>query len=1332
MKRILPWIGWGLGLLLGLPLLVLILLLVLANSQKGCDWVERTIADTSGGQVSLTGLSGHLPDGLRLARLELRDKAGAWLVIEELALDWSPLRLLAGEASIDRLEVGHIVLDRLPPPSSEKKPSAVGFSLPVAIRLQSVRVDRLDLGQALAGKPASVRLTGQGHLASLTRGEVTLSVQRLDGPGVYTLQGRYEDTKVQAKVSVEEPARGMIASFAGIEELDALSMDAEAAGPLSALQTRLTLAFGPLRAIAQGRLDFDGRRIDELALSVTAPAMQPRPDLSWQAIAVEAQASGPFTAPTAQGTLHIDHLSAAGATVRAISFHLQGDAGQVGLDGEIAGVRLPGPQPDLLEAAPVTLQADLRLDAADRPLQFHWRHPLFTAAGKATLGGDLKGDMALNLPDLQPFAALGRQDLRGKADLNLHLARGAATTLAADGLLSVTGGSTPWPKLLGDQARLAVAVTLNGSDLTLSRLNLEGNALALSAAGALVAGQADVQWKFSLSDLAVVMADGSGRLAAQGRVNGPLDNLAVHAELNGELATKGLPRGPINAQIALTGLPHQPVGQVTARGVLGGSPVDLVLTAQAPADGSVQVNLERANWKSTHGMGSLHLSKGAEWPLGKIELHMGQLTDLRPWLGHPVQGNLSVNLETIQRAGRPQALLTLEAHNAGLVGTATVGQTRLTLAVSDPIHQPVLDGRLDLAEIAAGAVKGGSRLDLAGPLTALGLHLSAEVRTAAGETHMETEAKLDAPNRRLALTRMEAGWKGETLRLLEPAHLDFAEGLAVGRLRLGFGEAVLELTGRTHPRLDLTASLRNVSAALARLFDPTLDAAGTLRADAHVTDNPAHPSGLMELEAEGLRMRTGPGRGLPPAELTAKARLDGTMAHIDTHLSSGRELDLNLSGEVPLTAAGLFDLHAWGGVDLKLLNPLLAADGRLARGQLALDASLVGPRSEPRMAGTARLSGGEARDLSSGVQLSDIEALWEAQDGTIRLVTLAAKAGPGKITASGTVDLSKEGLPVDFTLAADNARPLASDRLTVYLDSDLRLRGQLQGSLAASGTVHLRTAEIRIPERLPTSIAVLKVRRSGDTPPLPAPPATQRDITLDLRIDAPRQIYVRGRGLEAELGGTIQVRGSTARPQPEGVFTLRRGQFTLAGKRLIFNKGEVGFDGGSITDPSLNFLAKTTSGNVTANLAVGGTAGKPKLTLSSVPELPQDEVLAQLLFSRSTSKLSPLELTQIASALASLSGVTSGIGDPLESVRKGFGLDRLSVGATMEAGRYIAPGVYVGAKQGISGGNSQATVQIDITKSLKLEGSVGTGASSSGSAGSSGANSVGVIYQYEY
>jgi translocation and assembly module TamB len=190
---------------------------------------------------------------------------------------------------------------------------------------------------------------------------------------------------------------------------------------------------------------------------------------------------------------------------------------------------------------------------------------------------------------------------------------------------------------------------------------------------------------------------------------------------------------------------------------------------------------------------------------------------------------------------------------------------------------------------------------------------------------------------------------------------------------------------------------------------------------------------------------------------------------------------------------------------------------------------------------------------------------------------------------------------------------------------------------------------------------------------------------------------------------------------------------------LNFTEGTIDFSGGGLSNPSLHFVATSTTPTIVATLTVSGSAKDPKITLSSVPDMPQDEILAQLLFGTSTSKLSALQLAQIAAALASLSGATGSF-DPLDSLRTSLGLDRLTVGSdasgnpTLQAGRYVARGVYVGAQQSATGSGTQATVQIDLAKGLKLQATAGSSGSSSatGSTSSEDAASVGLTYQFEY
>jgi translocation and assembly module TamB len=1335
MRRAIRWTLWTIATLLGLLLLIVMLVLVAVNTRPGRDLIERLAPRVTGGTVTLAGLAGRFPDALRIARIEVRDEAGLWLAIDNLRLDWSPSRLLVGVVAVDRLEAGRIAVDRLPIPASQAPPEPSPPGLPVGVTVRALHVKRLDLASPVAGTTAVLAIDGAAHLASFDQGDIDLSVRRLDAEGTYDLQGRINPATLQAHLSAQEPAHGLLSAIAGLPDLGALSVDASMDGPRSAVHTKLALAAGALHAAVQGTLDLEHDAAD-LVMTASAPEMKPRPDLSWQALALDAHIQGPFTQPTAKGVLRIDALSAAGAAISRIAVDLQSSASEAHLRAELDGLRIPGPRPDVLAATPLILQANARLDAPDRPVILTLKHPLIAAEGRAATAGDLHGELALALPDLSPLAAVGGVDLRGNTALTFRAAKlGDTTRLEIDGKLAVTGGMAPMPALIGEAAKIDAAIALRGSDITLSRLRFDAKALTLSAGGTAAEDVVDLNWKLALSDLGAITPTLSGRLSAEGRLTGAQNDLALTTDLKGEVATQGMPRGPIAAELRLQGLPRAPAGQLTAQGVLIRSPLQLAIKLQRNAQGALQVTIDRADWKSVHAKGALSLPKGTPLPVGNIELRMRRLEDLRPLLGQLLTGSLIATLKTTERASR----LRLDARNVGLAGTASVERVVLAATVADPTTHPMVNGQLTLADISAGATTGTARLELKGPEAALALDLAATLQNLAGaETQMSSTGVLNLQAKHLALSALQVMWKGETLRLLAPVRIGFADGITLDRLRLGLRQAVLEIAGRATPTLDLSLALRKLPADLATLFVSGLAMDGTLQADARLTGTPARPGGTVAVAAKGLHLRTGPGRALPPANLIATTALTGETAHIDTRLTAGPTTTLTVNGQAPITPSGPLDLRAQGRMNLKLLDPLLAAAGRSVRGQITLNAGLVGTIPSPRITGTVQLADGEVQDYALGAHLTGITALLQAEGETLRLTRFEGQAGPGTIMASGTVGVRAPGVPIDLSVTARKARPLSSDRLTVDLNADVTVRGRAMEQLAAAGTLHINRADIRIPEHLPATIAVLDVRKPGAPPPPPPEPGP--DIVLSLTIDAPRAIFVRGRGLDAELGGTVRVRGTAANPEPEGNFKMRRGQFSLAGRTLVFSKGVVGFTGGGLTDPSLNFVADTTSGNVTATLAVGGTARKPKITLSSVPDLPQDEVLAQLLFGHGTASLSPFELVQIASAVAALTGVTSGGRDPLETVRKGLGLDRLSIGGgqgdspTLEAGRYVAPGVYVGTKQGISATSTQATVQIDITRGLKLESNVGIGGASTGAASRSdlGTNSVGVIYQFEY
>ena len=91
-------------------------------------------------------------------------------------------------------------------------------------------------------------------------------------------------------------------------------------------------------------------------------------------------------------------------------------------------------------------------------------------------------------------------------------------------------------------------------------------------------------------------------------------------------------------------------------------------------------------------------------------------------------------------------------------------------------------------------------------------------------------------------------------------------------------------------------------------------------------------------------------------------------------------------------------------------------------------------------------------------------------------------------------------------------------------------------------------------------------------------------------------------------------------------------------------------------------------------------------------------------------------------------------------MQKRLGLDRLSVSGgdsaskpSVEAGRYVSERVYVGARESTSGA-TQARVQVDLTRRLKLQTSLGSGGGTLQGATPENdpGSSVGLVYQLEY
>jgi translocation and assembly module TamB len=1331
---------WGAALLVTTLVVLLAGLIAVANTDPGRRLVERVIARLSAGRVVISGLAGAFPSDLRAATLELRDARGPWLTATDVALSSSPSQLIRRHAQVALLRAGHILVARAPA-SSDSRP---GDSSPFVRRLDLERLEitQLEIGPALAGADAVLELHGRIHVGAPDEARATLSARRLDGPGTYEFAGHMNAEGVSALLDAHEPADGPLANLAGLPGLGAWSLQLRIAGPRAAQTAHLAVAAGPLHGTVDGTVNWTGG-VADLEVTVAAPSMALRTDLSWEGLSLQGRYHGAFTAPAVTAQLRVTGAQLGGVRFRSLGARIRGDAGTATLTATLEGLRVPGPKPAVLESSPLELRMDAALGDSERPVTFSLSHPLISVRGRATTADRPSATFAATVPSLAPLAAVMGMDLRGQCTVSANLlSSGGDFQATVTGTMSGVGGSAVLARLVEPTATFDMSVTRRGTTLTVDHARLDGGALRASLVGTDRDGVLDLRWRLDLPKLAALAPTLAGSGLAHGDIRGERGSFGGSGDLKADIAVHGSRPGSVEIAMRARGLPRDPAVTLEAHGTLDESPLHLGAVIEHETGGGTHAVIERAEWKSAIGSGDLTFPAGSLPARGRLSLLIPHLEDLQRITGKPLQGSVTGSVDLSSYSGHSRAELRLEALRAG-VPDAQVGRLVVAGHVDEPAGDPVIALQAVADGIVTPTLSGNAHLDVMGPTQGLTLKLSSQWHTDGAETaDVNSAATLDLTNQRLGVTNMEAKYRGQTARLLAPTNVSFRDGVSFDAIRVGVQTAVLEVAGTLSPTLDVTTSIKNAPLTLLTPFVPDWQADGMVTADARLGGTLAAPEGTVHVSATGLRLRRGPGR--PLTDVVGSAVLHGDSAAVDLHVHADTAADLHLVGQVPLRHGQSFAMHANGQLALATANPLLEPNGRRVRGQATIEATLAGTAAAPQLTGTIVIDHGEFEDFARGMHLSEISATLQATDRSVRVTRFLAHAGSGTVSAEGTIGLFEPTLPVDLRLTAVNAKPLSSDLLTAQGDATLTVRGEANGQLEASGRIHVDHADINIPNALPRAVAVLDVRRPGAKPASP-PNRTATVIRLDLVVDAPRAVFVRGRGLDAELGGNLHVSGNSETPQVSGGFDMRRGTFALAGASLKFSSGKVSFNGAGVKhtlDPTLDFVADTVSADVTATLTVAGYASAPTVVLTSTPELPQDEILARLLFGVSAKQLTPLQLLRIGAALASVGGSGSRAADPLTAIQKRLGLDRLVVGggsgpegnaATVEAGRYATERVYVGAAQSTAG-TTKLQVQVDLTKHLKLQTAVGNGsAAAQGTTPQNDpGNTVGLTYQIDF
>jgi translocation and assembly module TamB len=407
----------------------------------------------------------------------------------------------------------------------------------------------------------------------------------------------------------------------------------------------------------------------------------------------------------------------------------------------------------------------------------------------------------------------------------------------------------------------------------------------------------------------------------------------------------------------------------------------------------------------------------------------------------------------------------------------------------------------------------------------------------------------------------------------------------------------------------------------------------------------------------------------------------------------------------------------------------------LAAGTAAFDLSLAGPIGLNALSGTIRTN--DARVSVPGLRLAfgDISATVQLGSGRAQLDAVSSVSSGGQVNIAGPISLTA---PYATDLSA-NLIAVGVSEPGIYqttVDGQIAIQGALGGGAAISGTLALGPVEIRVPETTGAANGALTglihknepadVRQtrvwaglvdSGGSGGVAAA------YPLDLIINAPARIFIRGRGLDAELGGALRLRGTTANVIPEGRFDLIRGRLDILGKRLNLTEAVAQLQGDF--DPFLRVVSVTESGGTSISFVIEGPVSNLTVTISSSPSLPEDEILSRLLFGRALTQISALQALQIATAVNTLAG-GSGVGI-VSQLREKFGLDDLDVStsetgeAGVRVGKYITENIYSDVTVN-SSGKSEINLNLSITPSLTARGRLG----------SDGNSGIGLFFEKDY
>lgn len=313
-------------------------------------------------------------------------------------------------------------------------------------------------------------------------------------------------------------------------------------------------------------------------------------------------------------------------------------------------------------------------------------------------------------------------------------------------------------------------------------------------------------------------------------------------------------------------------------------------------------------------------------------------------------------------------------------------------------------------------------------------------------------------------------------------------------------------------------------------------------------------------------------------------------------------------------------------------------------GQAVLDIAFSGDQQQLEILGQATLRDGFAKLKDFPHPLERFSSQIQFSQTKILLNDIRGGFAGGTVTGDGSVILNgSKNIETNIRAKIEGVSLNVPDKVRTTGNLDLRFTGSWF-PFVLSGNYNVTSGLFE--KELEDAGSMGRIKQSSYLPKQ-IKETTFEPVLLDLDVDLSRPIVIKNSMVDGQATGKIQVRGSPTQPGLFGNIVLVGGSKLLfADKIFDVNNASLKFTDETQINPELYVSARSRIDTYDVNLLVQGTALSPIVKLTSLPPLPEPEIISLL----------ALGVTSSSTAVNSTSGANS---NALEGQAAGAALNQV-------------------------------------------------------------------------